>query len=713
MLFVPASGTVREVQYWEGEAMADVIRTYCRLCEASCGLVATVEAGRLTRLRADHDHPVTKGFACGKGLRAVDVHNDPDRVRRPQRRAGEGFVPVAWDTAFRDIAERLEAIVAEHGPRSVGLYIGNPNAFNALGGSMGVSFLAGLGSDRLFSATTQDCANKYTVAELLYGSMKAHPIADLERTDFLLWIGSNARVSKSSFLSVANPLQALRRIRRRGGRVVFIDPQLIEPEIGETLQLRPDSDPYLLAALLHEIHRTVGFRLGAFDGRADGLDDLAAFVAPYSPAAVSAVVGLPAETIATLARDFAGARRASVHASTGLNMGRQGALAYWLVQMLLLVTGNLDQPGGNYFAAGSMPKPKASADRTATSFEQSAWGTFRRTIGMLPGALLAEHIEASEQPLRALVVLAGNPLLSVGGGERLAGALRSLDLLVSVDLYRNATGELADFVLPATDQFEREDLNTFVQGIQGVPFAQWTPRVVEPDAEQRQEWQIFGGLLEAMGRRAPLPLDTVDPITVLDRAIAPSGVTIAALREAGGVLPLPEPGPGGSLERTGLAGTLELVPEALRPALDRGHALFRELSAEQPDGFKLITRRTRNTLNSWLQNLPSAAPPDEPNPLWMNPADGDRLGVAPGGRVRVTNGYGALEAGVRFDPRLRAGVVAMTHGFGNATTSGMTQAQARPGVNVNALAPHGPGTFDPVGGMSHVTGIPVDLRPLE
>jgi anaerobic selenocysteine-containing dehydrogenase len=326
---------------------------------------------------------------------------------------------------------------------------------------------------------------------------------------------------------------------------------------------------------------------------------------------------------------------------------------------------------------------------------------------------LAEHIEASEEPLRALVVLAGNPLLSVGGGERLAGALRSLDLLVSIDLYRNATGELADYVLPATDQFEREDLNTFVQGIQGVPFVQWTARVVEPDAEQRQEWQILGGLLEAMGKRAPLPLDTVDPITMLDRAIAPSGVTIAALREAGGVLPLPEPGPGGSFERIGLAGTLELVPEALRPALDRGNALFRELSAEQTDGFKLITRRTRNTLNSWLQNLPSAAPPDEPNPLWMNPSDGDRLGVAQGDRVQITNGYGTVEAGVRFDPRLRAGVVAMTHGFGNAATSGMTRARARPGVNVNALAPHGPGTFDPVGGMSHVTGIPVDLRPLD
>jgi anaerobic selenocysteine-containing dehydrogenase len=689
--------------------MADSIRTFCRLCEAGCGLAATVEDGRLTRLRADHDHPVTRGFACGKGLRAVEVHDDPDRVRRPARRVGDTFVPVSWDEAFADIAERLAAVVAEHGPRSVGLYLGNPIAFNALGGAMGVHFTACLGTDRLFSATTQDCANKYTVAELLYGTMKANPIPDLERTDFLLWIGSNARVSKSSFFSIANPLRALRGVRDRGGRVVFVDPSRNEPDIGETLQLRPDTDPYLLAAVLHEIHRAVGFRLGPLEGRVDGLDALAAFVAPYSPAAVAGVVGLPAATIAALARDFAAAPRASVHASTGLNMGRQGALAYWLVQMLLLVTDNLDQPGGNYFATGGTRMPKRPVDRTAESFEESAWGPFRRTVGILPGALLPEFVEDAETPLRALVVLAGNPAVSVGGGERLAGALRSLDLLVSIDIYRNATGELADYVLPATDQFEREDLNVFVQGIQGVPFVQWTPRVVEPDAEQRQEWEIFGGLLAAMGRKPLIPPGTADPMALLDGALAPSGVSLAELRAAGGVLELAEPGPGGSLERVGADHVLDVAPDALRPALERGHALFRELLEEPADGFKLITRRTRNTVNSWVRHIPTGPGHDEPNPLWMNPHDGERLGVASGDRVRISNRYGAVEAGVRFDPRLRAGVVAMTHGFGGASTA--RTAPARPGVNVNALAPRGAGTFDPVGGMSHVTGIPVEVCP--
>jgi anaerobic selenocysteine-containing dehydrogenase len=692
-------------------AAPELVRTFCRLCEVGCGLVATVEDGHLVKLRPDHEHAVTRGFACSKGVRAGDLHRDPDRLRVPQRRVGDAFVPVSWDDAIHEIAARVDDLVDRHGPRAVGVYLGNPNAFNALGSAAGMFFAASLGSDRAFSAMTQDCSNKYAVAELLYGMMGANPIPDLERTDLLLVIGANPRVSKTSFLSVADPVLALRRIRDRGGRVVFVNPLEAESDIGPTLQLRPDSDPYLLAAMLHEIHRTTGFRLGAMEGRVDDLDAVAEFVAPYAPEAVAEVVGLPAETIARLARDVASAKGASIHASTGLNMGRQGALAYWLVQMVLLVTGNLDRPGGNYFAARAIALPPAPVDRGATSFEASRWGPFRRPVGMLPCALLPELIDDPDEPLRALFVLAGNPALTVGGGTRLSESLASLDLLVGIDLYRNATGELADFVLPATDQFEREDINVFVQGVQSEPFAQWTPRVATADGEQREEWQILGSLLQAMGRSALIDPATPDPLsTLFDGALATTGLTVAALRDAGGVVALAEQGAGGSFARLGLDGPIQCVPAALRSTLERGHALFHTLRDEGTEQIKLITRRTRNALNSTLQNLPVHAPAGQANPLWMHADDGRRLGLAPGARATISNAYGTVEADVQFDDRLRPGVVAMTHGFGNASTTGMPVAQERAGVNVNILSPHGPGTFDPVSCMSHVTGIPVDVR---
>jgi anaerobic selenocysteine-containing dehydrogenase len=464
--------------------------------------------------------------------------------------------------------------------------------------------------------------------------------------------------------------------------------------------------------MLHEIHRSVGFRPRALEGRLEDVSDVIEFVAPYSPEAVADVVGLPAERIARLAREFAAADGASIHVSTGLNMGRQGALAYWLVQMLLMLTGNLDRAGGNYFAARGLAAQPPTADRSVSMFETSNWGSFRRPVGFLPSAILPEFISDADEPLRAMIVVAGNPVLSIGGGEKLRRAFESLELLVTIDLYRNATGELADYVLPATDQFEREDINFFMQGFQSEPWLQWTPRVAEPDGEQREEWRILGELLRALGRESLIDVTATDPLaTLFDPGLRGTGLSIDALREAGGVRTITEPGPGRSMQRLGLDGPIPCVPGDLRSTLERGHQLFRELRSEDPGAFKLITRRTRTTLNSTLQNLPVHGERSaDPNPLWMHPDDGTWLGLDPESRVKVSNAHGAIETGVRFDARLRPGVVAMTHGFGNAWSAGMPRAQEYPGVNVNILSPQGPGTFDPVSAMSHLTGIPVEVQ---
>ena len=496
--------------------------------------------------------------------------------------------------------------------------------------------------------------------------------------------------------------------------MVFVNPLVIEPGIGETLQIRPDSDPYLLAAMLNEIGRTRGFTLGALDGAVEGIDLVEAFVAPYTPEAVASIVGLAAEQIVELARAFADAPSASIHVSTGLNMGRQGSLAYWLTQMLLILTGNLDRVGGNYFAARAFPISPAAVDRSEASFVDTKWGRYRPTVGMTPSALLADMIEDADEPLRALVVVAGNPALSVGGSARLQQALSSLDLLVSIDLYRNATGELADFVLPATDQFEREDINTFVQGVQGRPYLQWTGRVAEPDGEQREEWRIFSELLQAMGQTAMLDPTCEDPLPlVYDGALAAQGITISELRETDGVAMLTDDGPGDSIAQLRLDSPIHCVPDGFADTLQRGHELFRALSTEPVGQLKLITRRTAHMLNSALQNVETLKSRGAgTNPLWMHPDDGRRLGLVAGAVAEVSNANGVIRVGVRFDPNLRPGVVAMTHGFGNESTSGMPNAQRHPGVNVNLLAPSGAGSFEPVSGMAQMTGIPVDVVAL-
>ncbi len=696
--------------------MTTVHSTYCRLCEAGCGLVAELDDdGRLTRLRPDKDHPVTAGFACNKGLLAAEIHHDPARLDRPQSRQDDGsFAEESWDDALDDIATRLRAIIAEHGPRSVAMYLGNPTAFNATAGPSAGLFLLQLGSDRIFTAGSQDCSNKFAIGEMLWGSSQIHLVPDLDRTDHVLLLGTNPRVSKGSFLSIPDPVGRLAAVESRGGRVVFVDPRHCEPKVGETVQIKPDTDVYLLAAMLHEIDRTVGFDPeGA--ARVREIDSLRAFLNRFPAATVAPVVGLDADDIAAMAREFAAAPAASAHCSTGVNMGRQGALTYWLMQMLVLLTGNFDRAGGNIpVTRGTAPASRTS-DIGAESFVDSQWGPYRRNTGGEPGALLASMIREGDPPIRALISTAGNPVLSIGGGSDLAKAFESLDLLVTVDFYRNATGELADHVLPAADWFEREDLNTFVQGTQLQPYMQWTGPIVAPAGERRTEQMIFAELTERMGEEPVFGPD-VDILAMLyDGSLAEHGLSMAALRAAeNGTALLPVTEPGTFLDTMTTEGTLDGEPAMLAAARERAVEQFAQLGAEPPGQLKLITRRTAHTINTAMQNverLKKGLGAD--NPLFLSPADAERLAVIDGARVRITNEWGSVEACARVDETLRAGVVAMTHGFGNAATTGQPVAQRYPGVNVNVLAPVGPGTFDPVSTMSQLTGIPVEVEVLE
>lgn len=690
--------------------MTQIRHTYCRLCEAGCGLAAEVGSdGRVQRLRPDREHPVTAGFACNKGLLATEIHRDADRVRRPQARQADGsFAEVSWDHALDDIAARLRRILDEHGPSAVALYLGNPTAFNATAGPAGGLFLLQLGSDRIFTAGSQDCANKFAVAEMLWGSAQVHLIPDLDRTDHLLLFGTNPRVSKGSFLSVPDPIGRLAAIEARGGVVRFIDPRRSEPNVGDTIQIRPDTDVYLLAAMLCEIDRTVGFD-PAGAARMRRLDALRTFVGRFTPERVAPVVGIDAATIQKLAREFAEAPTASAHCSTGVNMGRHGALAYWLLQVLVLLTGNLDRPGGNVVAARATAPAPRSHPADLSGFVDTPWGAYRPSAGGHPGALLGHMIREGDPPIRALITLAGNPVLSIGGGDALAEAIRSLDLVVAIDFYRNATGELAHYVLPAADWFEREDMNTFVQGTQPTPYVQWTGPLVQPEEGCRTEVAILADLARRLGITPVFDAET-DVLSMLyDGPLAEHGLSMAALRSSDrGLALLPPVEPGGFLDRMTPDGTIDGEPEMLEPARARAIDAFDELLREPDERLRLITRRTTRTINTALHNierLKKSGVAD--NPLYVSPEDARRLGIETGSAVRVSNDHGAIDAIAVVDPTLRVGVVAMTHGFGNAHTTGQSVARRYPGVNVNALAPVGPGSFDPVSGMSQLTGIPV------
>jgi anaerobic selenocysteine-containing dehydrogenase len=525
-------------------------------------------------------------------------------------------------------------------------------------------------------------------------------------------LGTNPRVSKSSFLSLPDPVGRLAAITARGGVVRFVDPRRGERNVGETIQIRPDADVFLLAAMLDEIGRGPGFdEEGA--ARVRNLDALRSFVAQFPAVRVAPVVGIPAETIVAMAHEFAAAPSASAHCSTGVNMGRHGALAYWLLHMLVLLTGNLDRPGGNVAVArGTAPIP-ISRDAGPDGFVTSPWGSYRPSEAGQPGALLGDMMRDSANPIRAFFSVAGNPALSIGGGDQLAASLRGLDLLVTIDYYRNATGQLADYVLPATDWFEREDLNTFVQGTQPRPYVQWTGPLVAPLGECRAERDVFADLTARLGLE-PMFAPESDMLAMLyDSSLAEHGLSMASLRVADRGLALLSPtDSGGFLDRMTADGTLDGCPDMLERARQRAATMFEEVAAEPADQLKLITRRTSHTINSAMQNVARLKKKAADNPLYMSPVDAERLAIADGDHVCIINEFASIEARVQLDATLRVGVVAMTHGFGNAATTGQPVAQAHPGVNVNALSPVGSGSFDPVSSMSQLTGISVTVAPV-
>ncbi len=697
-------------------------RTFCRICEPSCGLIAQVEDGRLVKLSPDREHPVTKGFACHKGIAAVDLHHDPDRLDHPMLRATDGtWTDTSWDDALSTTATRLQAIIAEHGIDSVAAYVGNPTAFNALGQLHTGTLLRTLGVRRTFSSGTQDCANKFVASEAVFGSSMVHPIPDLANTDLCLIIGENPRASQASFYSVPNVLGEMRRATARGARIVFSNPRRIEtPEmgVGDTLLIRPDTDVWFLASLLHEIDLLGGFDARVLAAHGAHVDELRAFIGTYPAERTEAITGVPAATVRELAAAWVATPRASVHGSTGINMGRQGTLAYWLVHMLSFVTGRLDAEGGNLKSDGFYPNARAGAGNPEQAYVDTEFGRLRR--GNLPGTLLSHAILDSESPVRALIVVAGNPLLSIAGEARMRKAFEQLELLVVIDIYPSATSEYAHVLLPSTDMYERDDLNIVNIGTSAQPFAQYTQAVVAPKAERKPEWWIAHSLLRAMGK--PSLFDEVaegeepDPWSkwrhMLQRG---SGLDLGDLHDGvARVLPTPTPGTFFTDQVHTTDGRVDCCPPAFAEAIERSHRLFDESAAPRAEGeLLLIHKRDQWMHNSWFANLERMKQRGRTNnPLSLSPIDAERLGLTDGQPISVTSAHGEIETVVEVDEALMDGVVSMVHGWGHTASPRMRVAAASPGANPNVLLPTGTDSYEPLSSQAHMTGIRVSVRPL-
>ncbi|MFY1621358.1 molybdopterin-dependent oxidoreductase, partial [Micromonospora sp. WMMD736] len=485
--------------------------TFCRICEPLCGMVATVEDGRLTALRPDKDHPLSSGFACQKGIAFTEVVNDPDRVTTPLRRTADGFEPVSWDEAMTDIAGRLDRILDKSGPSALGWYFGNPGAFSYSHLMWAGMFVNGFGKgSHLFTASSQDINNRLMASQLLYGTPTSLPIPDVPRSDLLVVMGANPVVSHGSVLTLPRIKDRMHDVVKRGGRVVVVDPRRTETAAQfEWLGIVPDGDAYLLLSLLQVMFDEDLVDRAAVRRQADGLDWLADLCLPYTPEETQVHTGIEPDTVRGLARDLARTPRAAVYGRFGTSTGQNGTLTTYLIDAVNIVAGNADHAGGMMLNGLRMPGQRwalqlvGSALRRDYRRSRSRVGHFPKVIGAEPAAMMAKEINTpGPGQIRALFVSAGNPVLSVPNGAELEGAVEQLDLMVGLDFYVTETTAHCDYILPVTTMYERDDFAITFAAQYTTPFRQATEAVIEPMGESRPEWVIIDDLMARLAGRS-------------------------------------------------------------------------------------------------------------------------------------------------------------------------------------------------------------------
>jgi anaerobic selenocysteine-containing dehydrogenase len=744
--------------------MADERTSYrtCPLCEATCGLEIRTRGRDVVGIRGDEADPFSRGYICPKAYALRELDADPDRLRTPLVRRDGLLAPATWDEAFAEIARRLPPILEAHGRNAVGVYLGNPSAHNVALGLYGQVFLRALGSRSVFSASTVDQFPKQAAAGLMFGTSLSVPVPDIDRTDWLLIVGANPLVSNGSLMTAPDLPARLRAIRARGGAIVVVDPRRTRTAEAATEHhfIRPGTDALLLFAMVHVLFAEDRVRLGRLAEHVAGLDVVRARAAAFTPEAVASRCGIDAATIRRLARALAAAERGVVYGRIGTTTQEFGTVASWLVDVLNVLTGHLDEPGGAMFtrpATGS-----AHTRGTPGRGKGVRLGRWRSRVrgageiyGELPCACLAEEIETpGEGQVRALVTIAGNPVLSTPNGARLAAALDRLDFMVSLDIYVNETTRHADVILPGLSPFEQPHYDVVLRQLAIRNVATYSPPTFPPPAGQQPEWRTLLRLAAIVaGQGAGADLDALDDFVVLQRvehecatpgspvhgrdpgeivaALAarrgperhldlmlrtgpygdgfgarPDGLSLAALEahphgvDLGPLAPrIPE------VLRTP-SGKVDLAPEAIVADVARLEGAL----ARAGDGLVLIGRRDLRSNNSWMHNLRVLVKGDLRCTMQIHPRDAARLGLADGSSARVTSRAGSVDVPVEVTEAIMPGVVSIPHGWGHGEPGiRLRIAAAHAGVNTNRLADED--ALDPLSGTAVLCGVPVTVTP--
>jgi anaerobic selenocysteine-containing dehydrogenase len=718
--------------------MAETAYRTCPLCEATCGLALTVEGGAITAVRGDDADVLSQGFICPKGASFGHLDADPDRLRQPRIRRDGTLVPATWAEAFAAVHEGLTGIIEAHGRDAVALYLGNPMVHTLAGGLYAGALRRALGSRNVYTASTLDQMPKHVSCGYLFGGPLVVPVPDVDRTDFLLILGADPYSSNGSLWTVPDAPGRLKALQARGGTFVVVDPRRSRTAraADRYVPIRPGTDVYLLLGVVHELFARDAVNLGRLAQHVTGVEGVRELVAPFTPEVAADRCGVPAETIRELTGALADAERAAVYGRIGTTTVESGTVTSWLVDVLNVLTGNLDRPGGAMFP---LPATSHRGKGRGKGFTVGRWHSRVRglpeVLGEFPAVTLADEIETpGEGQVRALVTLAGNPAVSVPNAERLDTAIAGLDFMVSVDPYVNATTRHADVILPPPppSRAAHYDLAFTYFSVRNV--ANWSAPTFPLRPGELDECDILARLaaivagfgpdadvaaladaqLAGMAQAAGVDPSTLDGDSFAERVLdlrlrtGPYTLSLAKLKEHPHGVDL------GPLEpripevlRTP-SGRIELCPEPIA-------AEVRRLAAEPPpvdDGrLVVVGRRHLRTNNSWMHNVPTLVKGRELCTIVVNRADAARLGLAAGGRAEVTSRVGRVELTVEVTDDIAPGVVSIPHGFGHDLPGvELSVARRHAGVNTNRLTDDL--RLDPLSGTAVLNGVPVTVAPL-
>lgn len=683
----------------------------CNICEAMCGLIITHDEDKVIAVKPDPDDPLSRGHICPKAVALQDFRTDPDRVTTPLLKVDGAFTEISWDEALEIATTRLRAVQDAHGADAVGVYLGNPNA-HKFGNLLNLpGLIKALGTKNRYSSATADQIPHHVASVHMLGHPMLMPIPDVERTDFMLILGGNPLVSNGSMMTAPGFGRRMDEIKERGGQVVVIDPRRTETADKASAHhfIQPESDAVLLLALIHEVFATGKARLGHLESLIKGVDALREAAAPFTPEMAAKATGIDADTIRALASSFTGADRAVCYARMGASTQSFGGLSLWAAYALNIITGNFDVEGGAMFTTPAFDYTGMTSRKGKTrTYPEARSRVSGQPLynGEFPVSVMAEEMETpGDGQIRALLTVAGNPILTAPNGRRIERAIAQLEFMVCVDIHINDTTRHADLILPGTVALEEAVYDMVFHSFAVRNTAAYARPVFDPPEGVMQEWELIARLtarLNGANQIGPSPEQVLQ--AMLPRGYHPK-VTVEAMLEAGTALDLGPLQVGLSERLETPDGCINLAPTVYLDDLPRLLAHVDQRNGAYP--FAMIGRRQARSHNSWTQNSHRLVKGRNRCTVEINTADADRLGVGDGMDVTVSSRVGTITLPAEITDAMAPGVVSIPQGWGQRGDT-ISVAATTETASINDLTDDR--RIDPLSGNAAFNGVPVRIE---